>query len=99
MRRLAVAGRHAALTVGGDPMRRTTFTIEGPFNPDARCAKCGHDDISAHYDEGCSATGCPRHPERIDRHCRRCHFEWSEAPLNSPMRSPRPASVPNGGAA
>ena len=77
-------------------MRRTTFVIVGPFNPDARCAKCGHDGIGVLYDEGCGVTSCPNHPERIDRHCRRCHFEWSEAPLASPMRSTRMASVPNG---
>ena len=62
-------------------MRRTEYSIVGKYDPAALCPKCGHDDVGSYYDLGCRASGCRDHPERIDRHCRRCHYEWSESPV------------------
>lgn len=61
-------------------MRRTSYEIVGGFDSHATCPKCGHDDVGALYQGGCGMSGCVHHPERIDRACRRCRFEWSEAP-------------------
>ncbi len=51
-----------------------------PFDPDGSCDKCGASDAMVFY----------RHqdifydlPERMERTCRRCRFEWSEAPLDT----------------
>ena len=66
-----------------------------PFDPAGNCPKCGHDDISTRY---ISASGrehglLPRcgyrlagSPEHMDRHCRRCSYEWAEVPLSEDGR-------------
>ena len=58
-----------------------------PFDAEAKCPKCGGDNISATY----HAAGASRpmddcwntvveDVEHHDRYCRRCSYEWCEAP-------------------
>lgn len=56
-----------------------------PFSAERICAKCGGDDIGADYrNDGCSDRSCTTCPvECIVRTCRRCHFQWAEAPLDT----------------
>ena len=62
-------------------------TLVGPFDADARCVKCGDDDISARW---CSPTGRPAHcrtfmssqEEHIHRCCRCCGYHWFEGCLD-----------------
>jgi hypothetical protein len=56
-----------------------------PYNPNAKCPKCGYCDISSVYrdkGEGSVSSGEYYKPERIKRECRRCHYEWDEKPLS-----------------
>jgi hypothetical protein len=57
-----------------------------PYNPQAQCPKCRHDDVGTRFHDG-SWKGCPwgcpasaSLKEHIERHCRRCHYEWAELP-------------------
>ena len=67
--------------------------IKGPFDPDARCIKCGGEDIWAQWKSGGWPNTCSTiskcwlsvSVEHIHRGCRRCHYEWIEAPLDSPV--------------
>jgi len=55
------------------------------FNAEAICPKCGHKDISARFCERARAwDSCwsAVKGEHIHRCCRRCLYEWFEAPLN-----------------
>lgn len=56
-----------------------------PFDPNAVCPKCGHEDVgTAHYEAGrgpSMAASYVFEPERLHRTCRRCHFDWPEAVL------------------
>lgn len=55
------------------------------FREDAVCPKCLGTDIHARYEEGCGGhKGCERHPEKIERYCRRCSYRWDEAPVDTP---------------
>lgn len=60
-----------------------------PFNGEATCPKCGHDDIGTHYCEEQARTFTPHCAspwERVGhlhRKCRRCNYEWIEAPLDA----------------
>ncbi len=60
-----------------------------PFNPEARCPKCGHDTVKTRYCRGgpdsdyrdlCWDKGLNR--EHLHRNCERCHYEWEEACIN-----------------
>jgi len=53
-----------------------------PFDERAVCEKCGSADVSIRYRHGCGWRNCKAHPERIERHCRRCGHNWDEAPEN-----------------
>lgn len=59
-----------------------------PFNADATCPKCGHDEVGANHwkvGEYLYADGYARgERERIRRHCGRCGWNWDEAPLDAP---------------
>lgn len=63
-----------------------------PYDADACCPKCWHDEVGTFYrgdshDYGCrehrrgsfSTDECEVcHDEHFHRTCRRCHFEWRE---------------------
>lgn len=75
-----------------------------PFNPEARCPKCGHDAVNVVYVKahaGGSTPGCGatiddfKYREHMDRACQRCHYEWGEAVLE-PASAARGAG-PDGG--
>ena len=61
------------------------------FDPDAICPKCGSVNLmSTHCTYGWMKFGKgPSHKdvksgqEHIDRHCKRCHYEWVEACLDT----------------
>lgn len=61
-----------------------------PYDEYAECAKCGHFDSSTAYKSGevwdapGSVTLLYESPEHLLRTCRRCGFQWKEAPLDSP---------------
>lgn len=63
------------------------MTALTPFDPEAKCPKCGHDDVRVNHVGGyrysCTHEAKPRHPEteHLDRTCQRCHFGWAEAVL------------------
>ena len=61
-----------------------------PYDPDATCPKCGHDDImTVHHKFGRQSTVCSPsvsayfrdmpEGEHLHRTCRRCRYEWPEA--------------------
>lgn len=56
-----------------------------PFNPEAKCAKCGSDDIHSKF---CYRRVCWKWPNRIEgeqhmhRYCQICRYDWVEAPLD-----------------
>ena len=62
------------------------------YDPDGKCAKCGGGDVkSEHYDADsdyvmgmvrCFNPEAKRNPERINRKCENCGYEWGEAPLD-----------------
>ena len=69
-----------------------------PFNPDALCPMCGYAEISTDYCtkywkndlyirrthtelEVIGKTGLG--PGHLDRYCKRCGFEWIEAPVEA----------------
>ena len=69
-----------------------------PYNPDALCPMCGHAEITTGYCTNSwmndlSTTGSHtgsheigktgRGPKHLDRRCKRCGFEWIEAPVES----------------
>ena len=63
-----------------------------PFDPVAKCPKCGNDDIRATFriknEFGRCGESPTKHcpstmPEHLHRECRRCHYEWVEAPLDT----------------
>ena len=66
------------------------------YNKDAFCTKCGGVDISSNYHReslGCSMYSSPCSwikVEHILRHCRNCHWEWGEKPLNIEEEKPKP---------
>ena len=45
-----------------------------PYNPTAKCPKCGHDKVETHY----------RPLNVMERRCERCSYEWPERPLDVP---------------
>lgn len=54
-----------------------------PLNPDARCPKCGGEQVSMLYRESyCLPGACGvrygNPAEHIDRVCQRCHHIWAE---------------------
>lgn len=61
------------------------------YNPDAKCPKCGNDDISSRFiaagerykvdDKGRKGRSYAEE-ETIKRHCCNCHCEWEETPLD-----------------
>lgn len=58
------------------------------FNSEARCEKCGHDEISTHYQNGASkldlACYWEKHDgEHLDRYCRRCGYGWAESVIKA----------------
>jgi hypothetical protein len=65
-----------------------------PYNPDAKCLKCGSDDIASIWNEkdNCREDDEGPKSEHIMRVCTRCHFEWPEKPLPTAKDSdPEPA--------
>jgi len=59
------------------------------YNHSRKCPKCGGSDTGDSYHKGgecrygrvkCAGTNEQDH---IKRHCRRCHYEWAEATLDS----------------
>lgn len=57
------------------------------YDPEAKCPKCGNDDISSKFYEKGKFDyydGYHQHAEYsfIERHCCRCHYEWKEKPLD-----------------
>lgn len=57
------------------------------YNPDAICPKCASDDISSRFIRmgSLDAYGEPGTFTRVPfmgRHCRNCHYEWREEPLD-----------------
>ena len=58
------------------------------FDPEAVCPKCGSDDIGTHYCyEGKVYCKPPWHKAALlHRCCKRCHYEWNEAPLDDKER-------------
>jgi len=67
------------------------------YNPESKCIKCGNDNISSRFiaegtwysidDKGHTKRS---HAERdmIERHCRNCHYEWQERPLDESKETP-----------
>ena len=51
------------------------------YNPDAKCPKCGDDDISTYY-EGRYERFTYKVRGLLARQCRRCHYTWDEEPLD-----------------
>ena len=59
------------------------------FDAQAKCPKCGNDDIATHYHaagdsrplDDCWHTDIAER-EHHDRHCRRCSYEWHEGMLD-----------------
>jgi 5-methylcytosine-specific restriction endonuclease McrA len=57
-----------------------------PFDTDAHCPKCGHDNVRVTYEKNTSHYRCPIAleletsfgPEHLVRCCQRCHFTWEE---------------------
>jgi hypothetical protein len=63
------------------------------FSADKPCRKCGGTDIHTLHMEGDgfrSVYSCRNRERRehLHRTCRRCHFDWDEAPLDQAPRSP-----------
>lgn len=54
-----------------------------PFDPDAKCPKCGFERLlRCYYGPNARTFLSPLVPEpHIKQHCPRCHFSWPEAPL------------------
>lgn len=55
-----------------------------PYDPDARCPKCGHPWVTTEYCkapnvEECS-LGISSRVEHFHRKCERCSFEFAQAP-------------------
>jgi len=55
-----------------------------PYDPNAKCPKCGHDEVRTYY----CKTGQPLDScwlkiehEHLHRACQRCHYKWLEACL------------------
>jgi len=57
-----------------------------PFDPEATCPKCGHDDVRLRFSSGLSpwtggcSSECPSawSGEHLDRRCKRCGYKWTE---------------------
>lgn len=49
-----------------------------PYDPNAKCAKCGHDSITTRF----IGAFAPRR-DTIHRCCNRCGYGWNESPLDS----------------
>lgn len=56
-------------------------TVLPPYNPDGRCPKCGHDQVTTtHYADGCNDKRCSTcDREHLRRMCQRCKHQWAEA--------------------
>ncbi len=61
-----------------------------PFNPKAKCPKCGGEDIYSSYHNDDYQVHCVWNTEGalIERGCRRCSFKWPEAPLDAKESEP-----------
>lgn len=58
-----------------------------PFDPNAKCPKCGHDNIKTAYYEndehrwhGYNKLDRER-SEHLRRTCERCRYQWNELPI------------------
>ena len=66
-----------------------------PFNSEARCEKCGSDDINTYYCKGsiwdweCDAERTGQH---LHRDCRRCHYGWLEHIVITAVKQEEPES-------
>lgn len=58
-----------------------------PFDPDAKCPKCGGDVIRTNYHQELAyfkTTRCGLgFREHMHRQCAGCGYEWDEAPLDA----------------
>ncbi|MCK4240854.1 MAG: hypothetical protein KAX30_04465 [Candidatus Atribacteria bacterium] len=54
------------------------------YSDKSKCPKCGNADISSAYHKDITKCGWnkPFEGEHIHRHCRNCHYEWPERPLD-----------------
>ena len=63
------------------------LTVSGFFHSNNWCIKCGGKDISASYRKAGTSSGYPHFQREehdvIDRHCRRCSYEWAEWTIDS----------------
>lgn len=65
-----------------------------PYNPEATCPKCGHDDVHTRYEptahhHSCQVREMVTDPvcctaEHMERTCRRCGYQWPEACMAAP---------------
>jgi len=66
------------------------------YRPEAKCKKCGHDNVSTHYWKEADDASTyqkwarkdsekPLH-EFLNRRCERCKFEWAEFVLNEEVK-------------
>lgn len=70
--------------------RRAQELALPPFNAEARCPKCGNDDIHAAWHEANPWSSyehkdfptAQARQEHICRYCRRCAYRWLESPLD-----------------
>lgn len=64
-----------------------------PFLAQRPCRKCGDKEATAVFCDGHEFARCQvneakepfreKHAEHIDRFCRRCRYQWIEAPLDA----------------
>jgi len=63
------------------------------FNATGKCPKCGSGDVSTtHFAAGQRSwlngrAYVDEYRERMERHCQRCHYHWSERPLHADKQS------------
>lgn len=63
-----------------------------PFNPNAKCPKCGSDQITSQFKPAGTNHRYVKEemryeeyvvkPEQIDRRCVNCGYSWPEAPMD-----------------
>lgn len=59
-----------------------------PYDPKAKCPKCGGDDIATLYNNGCTDCACgvrgiSSGKKHICRHCCNCHHQWPESCIDA----------------
>lgn len=68
-----------------------------PYDPEAICPKCGHEEVTVAYVASHTSYSSPRcggthlthkYTEHLDRHCQRCHYEWAESVIEQHAAGP-----------